>query len=116
MTMTPEQFLKLPRYARIEIERLKRNLKARARDVDTLLGTHGETDVVLPYFIDGEEDMSLPSRQQVRFYTPSPRRPQDRNYVDVRLDTEGFVYISGSQAISIEPGAANTITVKLRDF
>lgn len=106
---------RLPRAVRHHIEKMEADLRDVNNSMAEVLGSPGKSNVVLPYYLADMTDQYLPNNCRVQFALPYPRRKGDIGYIEVRHDGEGGLEIHGSHPISIEPGASNAATLKLRD-
>lgn len=112
--MTMDQFDRLPRYAREEIERLRANIKyERDRWESTLPREDGFVSVALQNLTDPAKSHPIPSNSRVRFHILGDRE-MDR-HIDVYMDGGG-IQVMGEEPLLVKMHAANVFNVESAGF
>jgi hypothetical protein len=97
---------KLPRWARMEIERLRANVKSLEEALSHATGSTPSRVEVNPFSLDlNYSRRFLQEHETVRYSFG------ERQHIDVRLDGNSL-RIMGSDLISVLPAASNVIEVK----
>jgi len=106
-----EKFERLPKWAQLELTRLKSDCEALEKKVSQIYG-ESETNT---YIIDGLEYNPINNNAQVQFRTGH----KHLNSVSVRIDKDNDVYISTDsrigQTMVIIPKASNVFKLKFVD-
>jgi hypothetical protein len=106
---------RLPVAVRRHIEKVEADLADVRDQMAEMLAGPDSSNVMLPFYLPDMGDQYLPNDCQVRFALSCPRRAGDMGYVEVRLNGEDGLEIYGSHPITIEPGVANIVIIKMRD-
>ncbi len=102
------RFSKLPKWAQIEIEHLRANAARASQELKEALGGPDDSNCRVRDYL--EDDKNLPRHALIEFDIGKSR-------ITARVGRDDDVlYISGDRAISIEPRAANVVTITLKDF
>ena len=107
MTISTEQFNKLPKFAREEIERLRRNLKTCEEDLATAMGNWPQGDTMVR--IDYQREFCLPNHTRVVF-TGKDYTGRDRLKVCVHTHPDGHINVEFNDGVII-PSARNVIYI-----
>lgn len=95
---------KLPKWAQWEIERLSRDLEYQTEKARTFFGGE-KSRVRLEHFPQPLEECFIPSNTSVAFQLAD-------GWVRCHLDQDGTLCVSGDDAISLRPRAANLVWVR----
>ena len=114
--MTQQQLDKLPKYARLEVEYLKRKVESLQRKMDQL---KGDPETALTVWTDWDDTIALPDHGQVTFVmTYKDRKGRHRiGKLTCRMRDGNRLNINNGSpgGIRILPGASNDIDVECRD-
>lgn len=112
--MTVDQFARLPRYAREEIERLRANVEyERSRWESTLPRKSGFVHVSLQDVTDPNKCHPLPSNSRVRFHVLGDRDME--RHIDVFLDDQG-IQVHGEEPLLVRMQSSNVFNVESTGF
>jgi hypothetical protein len=107
-TIDLDKIEKLPKWAQDHIRHLTRTVEA----LESKHAPHSESKVTWGFAIDKTMRTGhIPDQVPVRWMVDEKLY----YYFDVRLEENNLLYVSGNPLISIEPSAANSIRIKLRD-
>lgn len=104
---TDAQLERLPKYARDEIERLRRDLQGVRRRLEAARGER-KTNIIVDPFISATY---IDDRDTVRYVLQSSEDFRNR-YIEVELRGD-TLKIRGSDILAIVPQAANVVDVKV---
>jgi hypothetical protein len=114
MTPTPEQLLKLPKWAQDHVQYLERCLSTTRAEMRRLGGDITKTNVYVPGIHTLTEDFALQPNARVRFTTG----PTHQDYVDVHHDRGALrsgsrVTIHGFATLVTRHHSSNLFTVEI---
>lgn len=98
MSMTNEQFFKLPKFAQMEINRLRNDLTWNNKKIDEMLSTEPSNVQISQY----PDNKNLPNNSNIRFNFKSG------NYMEISIYDEQ-IRVHGKNAIKVLPSASNAI-------
>lgn len=105
--MTPEQFARLPKFAREEMRRLQRKLIIATEEISTLTGNDMDTEIWYSPSLHMGDPYPLPKYSQGMIMLGNNRR----NSVSFRKDyDENFILVDAHSArLVIQPWSSNLI-------
>lgn len=117
--ITPEQFAKLPKFAREYITELERDLKDSTRILDEAFGAIEPTRISVEHGGYGKDSRKryIKDDERVRFVlSPEDGWRERGNSVAIHITDEDTLEIMGDDSLLVFQQSGNVVLVKMRQF